>query len=74
MSEMRIVDISGDTKVIWDSGNEDEVEAAEATFDRLIKKGYKAYSVKSRGKKGEVIAKFDPCAEKIILAPQMAGG
>ena len=64
----------GDTKAIWDPNNADEVAAARATFDRLKKKGYIAYAVRPGGEKGEVVQEFDPKAEKIILAPPMAGG
>lgn len=74
MSEMRVIDTTGDTKIIWDSGNKDETDAARETFNRLTKKGYKAYMVKKDGEKGQVIREFDPDAEKIILAPQMVGG
>jgi hypothetical protein len=72
--EMCIIDRTGDTKVIWDAKNEDEVEAAKATFKALKKKGYLAYSVSKDGSKGEVLHDFDPKAEKIILSPAMQGG
>ncbi len=74
MSEMRVMDHTGDTKIIWNSENKDETDAARETFNRLTKKGHKAYMVKKDGEKGEVITEFDPDAEKIILAPQMVGG
>lgn len=72
--EMCILDLTGDTKVIWDSKNEDEVAAAKATFDSLKKKGYLAYSVSKDGSKGEILKEFDASAEKIILSPAMCGG
>lgn len=72
--EMRIIDITGDTKLIWDADASEEVENARKTFKRLTKKGYHAYSVKKNGEEGKLITEFDPDAEKIILAPPMAGG
>ncbi len=72
--ELIALDETGDTKLIWDEDATDEVEAAKATFDRLRKKGYVAYSVNKKGDKGEVLTEFDPTAEKIILAPQLKGG
>jgi hypothetical protein len=74
--EMATLDRTGDTKVIWDKDNEDEVEAARATFDRLTKdKKYTAFHVTGKdGKKGERMRAFDPEAERIILVPQMVGG
>lgn len=75
MGELAIMDRQeGDLKVIWDAGNDDEVEAARAQFDELRSKGYLAYTVEERGRKGTQIRKFDPSAEKIILAPPVRGG
>ena len=74
MGEMAILDRTGDTKIIWDSANEDEVEEAKRTFKNLKDKGYAAYSVNKKGDKGEVIKKFDADAERIIMAPPMVGG
>ena len=74
VGELRILDKSGDTKILWDSAQDDEVDAARRTFDDLKKKGYLAYSVDKKGNKGEVIKKFDPDAEKIIMSPALVGG
>lgn len=72
--KMLILDNTGHTKTIWDADNEDEVENAKATFDRMIKKGYQAFKVKADGTEGAVMKKFDPTAEKMILAPALQGG
>lgn len=64
----------GDTKLIWDAANEDEVANARRTFDDLRKKGYAAFAVKAKGEKGVQIRDFDPESEKIIMALPMAGG
>jgi hypothetical protein len=74
LGTMRVIDATGDTKLIWESDNEAEVENARRTFNDLKKKKYNAYSVKKDGEKGSVITEFDPNAEKIIMAPPMAGG
>lgn len=74
MSELVILDQTGDTKVIWDKGNQDEVDAARSTFSDLKKKGYMAYSVKEDGDKKKIIHEFDPSAEKLILTPPLRGG
>lgn len=73
-SEMAIMGIAGDTKVMWDSANEDEVENARRTFKDLRKKGYLAYKVTKNGDKAEMLTEFDPKAERIILSPPLAGG
>lgn len=72
--EMSILDETGDTKVVWDEDNTAEVEEARGTFDRLKKKGYVAYKVNKKGDQGEVMDRFDPSAEKMIMAPNMRGG
>jgi len=63
MGNMAVMDVSGDTKLIWDADNEAEVEAARELFDNLKKKKYLAYSVGRRGKKDELIQTFDPDRE-----------
>jgi hypothetical protein len=67
--ELAIMDPSGDTKVMWDSDNKDEVETAKETFLKLKKKGYIAYTVKGKGEKGEIMKDFDPNAERIVMVP-----
>jgi hypothetical protein len=65
---------AGDMPVNWDPNSPDEIEQAEATFDSLRAKGYAAYRVNKEGKRSELITKFDPALERIIMAPPLAGG
>lgn len=74
MGTLSVMDRSGDTKVIWDHNNPDEVAAARKTFDDLKKKRFTAYAVKGSGEKGTVLDQFDPAEERIIMSPAMAGG
>lgn len=74
INEMRVMDGSGDTRIIWDPANEDEVAQARKTFDDLKAKRFVGFKVGQGGKKGEQVAEFDPAAEKLILVPPMAGG
>ena len=74
MGELRCMSKLGDTKVLWDPNNEDEVEAAEEQFDNLIGKGFTAYSVKKDGEKGRKITEFNSKARKIIMIPVIVGG
>jgi len=75
MGELAIMDHSGDTKLMWDSENQDEVANARKTFTEMKAKGFMAYTVKGKsGDKGEVIREFDATAESIIMVPQMKGG
>ena len=74
MGELRELSSAGDTKMIWDKDNEVEVEVAETSFDRLIDKGYAAFSVGKDGETDEEIDAFDPDLEMIIMVPPIQGG
>lgn len=75
MGEIAILGRSGDTKIIWASENEAEVESARRTFDDLVAKGFAAFLVKGKkGDKGDRIYEFDADAERLILVPPMQGG
>lgn len=74
MGELRIIDATGDTKLIWNADDENEVENAKRTFDDLKEKGYGAYGVKKDGEKGMMLHEFDPEVEKMIMAPPLRGG
>jgi hypothetical protein len=73
--ELSVLGREGDTKVIWNRSNADEVENARRTFKDLRDKGFTAYSVTGeKGEKGSIIYNFDPNAERIIMVPRVAGG
>ena len=74
MGELRILSYEGDSKIIWDIKNKDEVEAAKLQFDALKKKDYVAYAADKEGNKGKVMKVFDPKAGKIIMVPPITGG
>lgn len=69
------LDRDGDTRVMWDSDNPDEVENARRTFRDLKGKGYLAYrATGEKGTQGEQIREFDPGAERIIFTRPLRGG
>ena len=74
--ELAVMDPTGDTKIIFDPENEDEVAAAKATFDTLKGKGFAAFKVVGpKGEKSEEqIREFDPKAGRMIMIPALAGG
>lgn len=74
MSELMIVDQTGDTRLQWNKKNAEEIAAAKLRFDELKTKGYLAYKVDKSGGQGEVLHEFDANAERIILNPRMIGG
>ena len=72
---MSVLTGAGDTKLMWDSENRDEVQAARDHFDDLLKKRYLAFKAEGReGTRGEQIRKFDPDLERIIMVPPSVGG
>jgi len=74
VSELAVMDKTGDNKIEWDAGNRDQVDIARAAFDVAKAKGYLAYTMDRHGRPGEVIHSFDPSAERIIMSPQRVGG
>lgn len=76
MSELAVMDRSGDTKYHWDKNNPDEVALARKVFDEaVINKKMLAFRVLDEtGKKGEQIRRFDPDAERILITPALVGG
>jgi hypothetical protein len=74
MGEMRELCSKGDTKLIWNPDNNEEVKAAKSHFRKLLDKGFRAFSVKKDGEKGKQIKDFDPAMEMIIMVPAIAGG
>ena len=71
---MEFMDLTGDTKVEWDPSSQAETAAAEAQFDVLTGKGYKAWKLSGDGSRGEQLRSFDPSAKRILLTPHMVGG
>jgi hypothetical protein len=74
MGELRIMGKVGDTKIIFDKDNEDEVEAAREQFDNLLEKGFKAFKVKKDGKNGRNVKTFNEDESMYILIPPIVGG
>lgn len=75
MGELRIMDRNkGDLKVIWDKDKPEEIKAAKKQFNKMLKNGYLAYSVKKDGSQNKQMTEFDEKAEKVILSPVLVGG
>ena len=74
MGELRYLSGKGDTRILWDPSNADEVEAAKAQFNTLKKKNFSAFEVDKEGAKGKPMSKFRKTAGRIIMVPPIAGG
>lgn len=73
---LHITDPTGDTRIMWDPANADEVATAKAAFKKGQDKKMLAYRVDpdSGNRTGEVIRHFDETAGKIIMVKQTVGG
>lgn len=71
---LSIADSSGDTRIMWDPREKDEVRIAKQAFEQARGKGMLAYTVRNDGSKGEVIREFDKTQAKIIMTKQLQGG
>jgi hypothetical protein len=75
MSTMHVLDSGGDTKIMWNADNPDEVAAAKAHFKSLRDRHYLAFKAEGReGTRGSQIDHFDPDLERIIMVPRSVGG
>jgi hypothetical protein len=76
MGTMETLDeLAGDTKIMWNPDNRDEVQAARLHFQSLRSKHYLAFrAIGEKGDKGEQMDTFDEHAGRIIMVPRMVGG
>lgn len=79
MSQLSIMGTDGHTTLAWDPSDEESVQAARETFERLLGEGFQAFAVSSgRGheavKGDRKITEFDPSLEEVIMVPKVAGG
>jgi hypothetical protein len=74
MGRMHVPNKDGDQAIHWDPDKKEDVKEAEETFDRFLKKGYLAYTLNKKGKKGAQIKTFDPDLEVIHFAKKVVGG
>jgi hypothetical protein len=72
--KMTILTEKGDERIVWDMDNGLEAKQAKNRFVKLLKEGFKAYSVNQNGEKNRRITEFDVEAEEILLIPQTIKG
>jgi hypothetical protein len=66
---MRVLDETGDSRVVWDRREKNQVKEAGHKFYEMLKKGYKAYVARSDGSRGSRLEDFDALLEEIIMVP-----
>jgi len=74
IGEMSIMDASGHKQLKWKTGTPEEVAAAQATFDRLIERGYSAFGSKTKTEQKHAMKTFDPTMEEVVMVPRTVGG
>lgn len=67
---LRILDDSGDTRIVWNRKSEEQIKEARQKFEEHIQRGYRAYVCRSDGSKGRRIDYFDSLLEEIVLTQE----
>ena len=70
MSELRVMDETGDSRYPW---TPEDSEGARELFNKLKTRGYLLYEVHGEGK-ATVIRDFDPEATTVVAVPRIVGG
>jgi hypothetical protein len=72
--QIRLMNETGDTAVLWDRAVPEQVDEARKVFTEARSQGLAAYSTNATTKQSEVIREFDPDATMVVLIPQLQGG
>lgn len=74
IGEMNIMDASGHQQLKWHMSKVEEIVAAQATFDRLMKQGYAAFASTKKTELKHGVSTFDPTMEEVVMVPRIVGG
>ena len=69
-----VMDSNGDTRHEFDPTDLSSLATAEARFQELTGKGFRAVALGKDGAPGELMRKFDHRAEQTLFMPQLQGG
>jgi len=69
-----VMDSDGDSRHEFDPADLSSLAAAEARFQDLTGKGFRAVALGKDGSPGELMRKFDPLTEQTLFVPQLQGG
>lgn len=72
MKTIRVMDSTGDTRVSFEPGTQEETEAREL-FGRLTGKGAAAFSIAPGGESRKVKS-FDELGDETVIVPAIVGG
>jgi hypothetical protein len=68
------MDRSGDTRHEFDAADAKAVGLAEARFNELAGKGFRAVALGKDGGSDRLVGRFDPKVEETLFIPQLQGG
>lgn len=71
--QLIVLGTRGDTRVAWELNEAGAVKEAERIFEEQRSKGAAAFKIEP-GKPAELLERFDPKVEQIIVVPRVAGG
>ena len=72
---LQVLGATGDSRLMWDRRNPDEVAVARAAFDTARARGALVYKAEGKeGTRGEQVREFDETAERLIVVPALQGG
>jgi hypothetical protein len=69
-----VMDSDGDTRHEFDPTDLSSLATAEARFQDLTGKGFRAVALGKDGAPGELMRTFDPRATQTLFMPQLQGG
>lgn len=72
---IQVLGQEGDSRIMWDRRNKDEIGTAEAAFNEAKKRGMLIYKAEGKdGHQGEQVREFDKKHERLIVVPALQGG
>jgi len=74
IGRMSVMDHTGHREVVWDSKDRLSVEAAERVFNELKSEGKLLYRAEPGSDDGQLLRRFDPTAQEIVVSPRNVGG
>jgi hypothetical protein len=69
---VRILDETGDRRLIWNAADPEQVKEASDIFKKYLEKGWKAYMIDHSGKRGRRIYGFDSETQEVFFDEKSA--
>jgi hypothetical protein len=73
LNEFKLLDRNGHSTTAWDPGNGEELERARRTYESLMRRGYRAFSIDEQGE-ARALERFDPSETETLFVPPIQGG